>query len=89
MSTIINDIKAEIWLTHFHHKQNTFECFPLGIGHVASYTRKVFPNRYSFKLFIDPDKFAGECHSSKPLIVGIRNEIGISRMFQEPPRRPK
>lgn len=79
MSADIND-KAEIWLTDLYHQQQPVQYFPIGIGYVASYAQKIFPDRYSFRLFTDPDKFARECHRRKPLIVGMRNDLGNTRL---------
>lgn len=73
-------IKEEIWLTDLYHQQQPVQYFPLGIGYVASYARKLFPNRYSFRLFTDPDKFAKESYRGKPLIVGMRNDLGNTKL---------
>jgi len=52
----------------------------LGIGYIASYTEKVFPNRYQFELFTNPDLLIKKFLAKKPLVIGFRNDIGNSRL---------
>lgn len=74
---------SDIWLTDIWHQQQVSRYFPLGIGYVAAYSQKIFGDRFSFRLFTDPDKFIRQCDEGKPLVVGMRNYLPNVRLNYE------
>jgi radical SAM superfamily enzyme YgiQ (UPF0313 family) len=74
---------SEIWLTDLWHQQQSSRYFPLGIGYVAAYAQKIFGDRFSFRLFTNPDKFIRQCNEGTPLLVGMRNDLTKSRLNYE------
>ena len=76
MQKNINASKAEIWLTDLYHHQHPIKLFPLGIGYIASYIEKVFPDRYLFRLFTDHDvlKYAKRNNVSISMLKDLAEE---------------
>jgi len=74
---------SEIWLTDLWHQQQVNRYFPLGIGYVAAYSQKIFGDRFSFRLFTEPDQFIRQCNEGKPLVVGMRNYLPNLRLSYE------
>jgi radical SAM superfamily enzyme YgiQ (UPF0313 family) len=80
---IMDNEKKEIWLADLYHKQQSVKYFPLGIGYIASYAQKIFPDKYVFRLFTDTDKFARQCFEGKPSLLGMRNDIVNAKLSYE------
>ena len=74
---------SEIWLADIWHRQQPVRYFPLGIGYIAAYSQKVFGDRFSFRLFTDPDKFIRQFYEGKPIVVGMRNDMANIRLNYE------
>ncbi|MGN7610798.1 B12-binding domain-containing radical SAM protein [Magnetococcales bacterium HHB-1] len=71
-----------IWMSDFFHKSNTFRTFPLGIGYVASYTKKMLPTACYFRLFKSPETFmkAFRQTTNPPHVVGLSHMIWNQRL---------
>ncbi len=74
---------SEVWLADLWHRQQPVRYFPLGIGYIAAYSQRVFGDRFSFRLFTDPDKFIRQWDEGKPLLVGMRNDMANIRLNYE------
>ena len=74
---------SEIWLADLWHRQQPVRYFPLSIGYIAAYSQKVFGDRFSFRLFTDPDKFIRQFYEGKPIVVGMRNDMANIRLNDE------
>jgi len=74
---------SEIWLADIWHRQQPVRYFPLGIGYIAAYSQKIFGDRFSFRLFTDPDQFIRQFYEGKPLLVGMRNDMANIRLNDE------
>jgi len=74
---------SEIWLADLWHRQQPVRYFPLSIGYIAAYSQKVFGDRFSFRLFTDPDKFIRQFYEGKPIVVGMRNDMANIRLNYE------